>query len=261
MGDILAPVPRRRAKSKWLGLEIGAVVVIALVFVTPFAGGWGFPYHLACSESARGPPAILWTPVVLLNSPFRGSANATGLLIENGAPAPGAGGTITAVNGSSEGLFALAPWQLYSTSNQWVLGDGLGSPCIAPELATLLPGAIASPNGSWVTPVQLAAPGNVYSSNVPTQLALDGYESVAFDLNFNDSVHSTGGHGTCGAEGVGLAQSLEAINVTVPLGGYHLPAQVPDVVSLSYFLGPDGNWLIEVTPSAGLAFDFYPCAP
>lgn len=261
-GPGIAPTPvTRKPRRRWFVVVVAAAVVVVLLLVLPLLGTWGLPYHFACKRGAKQWSADLWTPVALVNSPFNGSANATGVLMGEDGPIAGAAGSIEAANGSSEGLFALVPWTIYPTSTYLELGAGSPTSCTGSFVAVMASFALGVNPLSDVTPIQLAGPGSHVTQAVSTGFTLDGYRSVEWNLSYNLSVRTVFGHGNCGGGGFGYFPVATELNVTIPSPDGNLGVVVPSIQLFSYYLRPNGNWLIQTSPSGAWAFDYYSCFP
>lgn len=237
-------------------IAVGAAVAAVILLTSPLLVG-GIPYHLACQQGSQAFNTALWTPIVISNSPFGGTANATGAMLAAGLPVPGLGGTVSATNGSTEGLFALMPWSVFSLSSGWVLGLGQNQPCSSHYDAVQDFTPILLPSGAFTASFELAPPGSMSTQGIPDSFFSAGASSVIFNPNFQNA---TGGLATCQGGGATQYLSLSAVLVAISGHGLTVPAIVPDVTVYTYrFPGSFGAWATDQSASAGLAFQYSTC--
>jgi hypothetical protein len=250
----------RKTSRRQIRVVIITVVVIAiLLLVPPLAGTWGLAYHWGCERGDLVTVIHLWTPVVLVNAPYNGTAYAAGVLMSGGEPIGGGGGSIEASNGSSEGLFALGEWLIYSTSRQLQSGPGASASCsgsLAPVLAPVL--GTVLPAGATVTPVQLGGPGSTVTQGVQTNFTLRGYPSVEWEMNYDPSNQPKANLTACPGGSARVLPIANRINVTVPFQNGSLRAVLSSEQVFIYALLPPGNWLVQASPSGTWAFDYHP---
>lgn len=246
----------RKPRRRWCIAAITAVVVIVLLLVLPLAGTWGLPYHWACEREAELAYGNLWTPLVLLNAPFNGTANATGTLMLNGQPVPGAAGSIEAANGSSEGLFGLVRYLIYSTSTDLELGPGQSDHCSG-SLTAVVGGYFVNPKtAASVTPVQLAPPGSTVTQEVETNFTLETYRTVEWgSMNYNTSAQPALNYSVCAS--TRFYPVYNQLNVTIEYQTSSLSVVLSSEQVFAYYLPPPGNWLIQVSNSGTWAFDYH----
>ena len=253
-GTPVAKKPRRRL----LAVVIVAVVVVVLLLTLPLVGTWGLPYHWGCKRGSLVAVGNLWTPVVLVNAPYHATAYAAGVLMSGGEPIGGGGGSIVAANGSSEGLFALGNWWIYSTSTQLQLGPGSSAPCstsLTPVLAGL---EVVLPGAAYVTPIQLAGPGNSTTHGVQTNFTLRGIPSVEWNTNYFSTEQPTANQTACPGGSAWDSPVANRLNVTIPYQNVSLSATLSSEQVFVYDLLPPWNWLIQTSPSGAWAFDYHP---
>lgn len=249
-----ARVARRRRRRIELVVVTAAVIAI-LIFVLPLIGAWGLPYHWACERESELGYADFWTPLVLLNSPFQGTANATGTLLLNGEPIPGAAGSIEATNGSSVGLFGLVRYLIFPMSTYLEFGAGRSAPCTAP-MEAVVGGYFVNPNtGAAVTPVELASAGRMATQGVQAGFTLDTYHTVGWgSMDYNFSVQPEANLTSC--ESIRLFPVYDQLNVTIQYEDSNLSIVLTSLQVFYYNLPPPGNWLVQNTASGTWAFDF-----
>jgi len=158
-----------------------------------------------CEMSQVGPPQTLWTPVLLLTSPYGGNSTGSSSVrswgsfsFEFTADFPLTSTTtkwltdsISASNGAVVGLFELANWTTYKLTTVWKIGIGNNNPCRASYTARI---TSAWFNGNAVQIDQLLPPGSQVDNKVPTSFNMVfyhnhiSYPSVIFGLlDFNSS--------------------------------------------------------------------------
>lgn len=246
-----------KSNQRYRLIEIVAVVVLVLLLVLPLIGAWGLPYHLVCNRGSEIVYGQFWTPIVLVNAPFNGTASATGAITSDGEAVAGAAGSIQTSNGSSKGLFALAPWAIYSTSTSLGLGAGPAAPCRGSSIAIMAPIIVGDPTtGALVTPVSLAGSGSMMTRGVQTNFTLDGYRSVDWNMNYNTSIPPAANQTSCAPTSLLPVQGR--LNITIPFQNSGQNAVVSSIQVFDYFLPPPGNWLIQNTLSGTWAFDYHP---
>jgi hypothetical protein len=246
--------------TRWvLPAVVIAVVVLAVLFLSPLAGVWGVPYHDACVRTDLiGPPVVLWTPLLVLDSPLNGSANATALMMgTNGLPEPGVGAHAAASDGASVGVFLLLPWSVYSVATKFVAGPGPAFPCAAAYEAVPSVATPATPSME----VTLLGAGTASDSDVPDSVVAQGVGSVLFNADWPGGTNFVE---TCGPDGGpgAVSTSLSGVPAVVPgssFGGRNVSVTVPDEASYSYSFPVGGSWGIGPSPSAGFAFEYYGC--
>lgn len=135
----------------------------------------------------------LWTPVILLNSPYQGSATGsssttytTGFTIASGGLSLSSSTSrttsdqISASNGQAKGFFELDQWTLYTTYNQWQPGGVIDRSCTQPYVAKITAPCSSGPNGCALLVQELLSPGSQSDQNEKTAISYNGYSSVRF---------------------------------------------------------------------------------
>ncbi len=136
-----SPAIRRRPRRKYalLGGVVGAVFVVAL-FLFTLIGTWAPVAHWTCTTTGSGPQFTdRWLPVVLLNSPYGGTASGVGVLpagFPGGLSIPMGWGT-SATNGTSAGAFFEVNWSVQGLGNVVTLGPGTNNRCSASQRVVL----------------------------------------------------------------------------------------------------------------------------
>ncbi len=241
-------------------------MLVGLALLTPLfaASSGGLVYHYTCGRTGA-PLAVerLWTPMILVNSPFGGVANATYTV-------PGVEWSTSAKNGSADGLFSLDNWTVYATGALAVPGPGLNEPCRQSYTALDL-------RGSSIAGVTLLPVNTTTDAQEPTQISqLDVltrtvYGSVIFANGYVPGTPTV--FDSCGSPGLGLPTQpfrSTALLLQIPyiLGNQvvNVSATLPDAVSFTYGFGIAGIWHFtdpnsgEHPSGGGLAFDYAPCS-
>lgn len=185
-------------------------------------------------EACRRGPALasqwLWTPLILLNSPYHGSANGSrsssiltftsgGLTLSS---AIGQGTVqIGASDGQATGFFELDEWTIYSTYNQYQAGFEDGA-CTQPYVAqiTSSPCSSGSP-GCQIVTHELLPMGTRSDEGEPTHLSAGGYPSVEFRNGYDPAAPPAGTLMDC-APGLTMSTSgnqAPGETLTVTIGG------------------------------------------
>lgn len=236
-------------------------LAIALPSVLPL--GFGILTHISCGTGSVVASAVLWTPRLLLNSPYLGSAwaNSSGWGV----------GPLT--NGSSVGVFSLEEWNLSPRQDRTVLGSGVDAPCAGGWAvnATARGGLVSYSLGHPLVASDAQEIGN-FSMTDWLPFSADygqNFSSVYFQNglpNLSDRTVST-----CGGPSAQLGASSSGYPVTVPfeVGPAHVlvATTVLSPVAYSYGFPADaGVWPVFTggSPGAGSlggwAFGYAPCA-
>jgi hypothetical protein len=266
-----AELPRARHRPRLVWLTIAVVVVAAVVLVPVGAPqvGYGVIRHVVCAKGPVLATEDFWTPLALLNSPYRGEGWAN--LSYRSALM-----SINATGGRAVGLFVLDEWNLTRLVNSSALGPGVSHPCTQGAQASpsegnsLLVDTIPNPsNESDVAEADQVVAGDfilgspLYGQNVT---------SVLFQNDYVDD--DAGGLGTCNASSPTLEPAYStSYPVVVPFDRnpssgapeYGFPAPVPIAVTYSYEFPAGGNYYFfdpsKASPpyGGGLAFDYMGC--
>ncbi|MGA7922863.1 MAG: hypothetical protein WCA77_02670 [Thermoplasmata archaeon] len=251
-------------RHAWIGVIVVCAVGAGILLLLPVLGGYGIVYYEACVKTGTISTEVLWTPLILLDSPYLGSASATSVRLESpgSSPVPGLSASLTASNGSAVGAFSLNQWTVYSQQTEFVPGAGPSAGCVASRSTVMAPSPIPLEDETTVLTVQLLGSGNTSDVLVPFSFMQLGIHSVYFAAGFQ--YDSDGGYGTCSGGGLGVSLGTEGIAVSVPfnLGSAFygiVPALVPADASYSYQIPPNGTWEVDSDTSVGLAFNFTAC--
>lgn len=255
---------KRRAKLG-LGIAVPAVIVaLVLTLPTLLDSSYQFLQHTECVTGGVVSQELRWTPLYIVDSPPKGSANATAF-----APNEPLRWT-TATDGESVGVFTLDRWVLYSQHTVWVSGPGQAQSC--PNLEAVdASRAGAGPASYGVNATVLLPSGSTSDANVPNSVNLTSdngtlYPSVEFFASYpagqtyNDTICGTNGY-----QSYTLTQSpleIVVVRFSTPGGSQvALPVVLNGITSLFYLLPAPGSWLIGWANSlnpygTGLAFEW-----
>jgi hypothetical protein len=162
--------------------------------------GVGLEYYGHCIQGSAVNTSKFWTPVLMLNSPFGGSASAiagvtisssftvsAGPLSLKSVETYGIGAQINATNGQATGVFQLDTWTTYSTTYSYNT-DPPSTPC------TQLYVSHVTGTSLTYTTEQLLKIGSPADVGEATSFSLDGYPSVIFSNGFQST---SGSYSTC----------------------------------------------------------------
>jgi hypothetical protein len=267
LGRCRATVPTRHALLNTVSMATVLVAFVALTFPSIGVGPYGPVGHVGCVPSSMN-VSRFWTPMILLNSPVGGSSQAKFY-------AAGDGWSISASNGSADGLFELDNWSLDRLTTEWLLGPGPNAPCAsafgATDVSRIPGGGLAGgiltmgllPENSTSDATELthfSYPDFVfYGRSVP-------YPSVIFHNSFTAATETT--YPACGGGAVAnipATATSSQVSVTVEFQDgpsvIVVNATVADSESFTYTLSPDatGTWAIDEVNAPGFAFAWTPC--
>ncbi|HXW67283.1 MAG TPA: hypothetical protein VEL82_05365 [Thermoplasmata archaeon] len=252
---------------------LGALVVVAVVvlattalYAAPSAGGaYGELEHSACVAGTPVAREVLWTPQVIINSPFGGTASGTITQIEaNGTAFQQT--TTWARNGTSDSIALALPWTIYRDHTDPVAGAGADAPCAGPYLAR--PSTASVLTTAWVSDENRTSDAGLPQQlNVSPEIAAtDG--SVLFSAGFtgpNEPVISN-----CPDGGrLSWTEESEYVHVDVPFdddGVVRTAGATMDLLTnYTYATSIPGTFYVENLGElpdsfgSGLAFDYIPC--
>lgn len=274
--EALLPLAKPRG---WSRRFVAAGTVFALVAIVgvpmlPWANA-GVVVHRGCVGGGEVAQATLWTPVLLLNSPYLGTSHGTALLQLPNSSVSRLTDSISATNGSSTGDFSLDNWSLSEMQDVWLLGPGIDSPCSSHFEAVDESRPAGFFSGGFTATVTLLPAGAKTDSGEPSSVVIVSpisgrpVSSVSFDMSFE---HNSWVDSACGGAGSSVIPTTEitGIPVDVPfqVGASTLTVHsvLPSQSSISYFIwnGATGVWQVDPTMSGNhqgsLAFSWSPCA-
>jgi hypothetical protein len=246
-------------------------------------------YYQACEASQEGSPQTLWTPVLLLTSPYNGTSTGSSSVSSWGSfsfeftqdfsltstTSKELTDLISASNGAVVGLFELTNWTTYKLTTVWEIGIGNNNPCEASYTAEI---TSAWFNGNAMQTYVLLPSGSQVDNNVPTSFNMVftrnhvSYPSVIFSsLDFNSSAID-GYFGDCYG-GYGITMTISASNwiegsITIPgygiSGGLTITQGSSTSTVYTYTIpnGFYGTWVYSTLSgqaSPGLAFSYSAC--
>ena len=250
-------------------LFIGAFVAMAVAPATFAAGGPPGPSPTYCSFLEVGGPYYYATPVVLLNSPYLGSASATSSVsytsyFSLGGPESSTstitGYSISASNGQSDGLFQIDGWYMYAHYCPNFVG-------YAAKIGT------TTVNGTTLmcTAPYILLSGTRSDAGEPTQTSCtvdcNTYQSISFNNGYSSANEYLS---TCSGVGTTAYTSTTTevgYSLTVSGGGYTSVSGTASLTSLQtqayQYTFPGGyQWAIQYVGSnsgSAWSFDFVGC--
>ncbi len=257
------PSGRKLTGRRILFAVIAAAVLVAAIAVVPLVvASWSLVAHYDCGAGAVVATRNLWSPVVLVNSPYGGFANGTRT---NPIPLGTSRMTTSATNGTAMGLFEMKEWSIAPWVRVLVAGPGTNAVCTgfvaAGNLSARYLEVVALPSPNTTSDAGQSAPlsfadlfGNVHSS----VLSDNGYSE-------SDLVVTT-----CGRGSVAMATRASRITVGIPFSldgsSYTASATVDAALNYTYsFPANFGTWSVDDlnvgahAPGGGWAFSFTPC--
>jgi hypothetical protein len=252
-----------RLKKYSLIVVVVVAAAILILPVTPVAVG--LVYHSECRSGTVLNQTDLWTPWIVLDSPFNGSSQATVVgLNPNGSST--SSGPLIAANGSAVAEFSLNRWTLWSLSTVWVLGAGTDAPCQGPYTAAIDSRPIPFDNGGasrFLINVSLLGSGNESDAIQPDWVSILGYRSVDFGIPFVNNANFVD---TCANGGTGLNQSLTpkvaAVGVPFHLASGNITVALWISAQGDYvyhYPGGAGVWWLMLNPTGAFSFEWTKC--
>lgn len=224
-----------------------AVVFVAIALV-PLAAPWALVAHYECGPGVQVASELLWTPLVLVDSPYGGYANGSG------TGGFGTGGS----NGSSAGSFEEMRWNVSTSARVLVSGPGSNEVCTG-YLARM-----GERSGGYL--VTSLGPRNA-TSDLGQNTTVAGRDSVIFHNGYMEADRTLS---TCTGGPLFMSVKARSMAIQVPfpiLGGTATASATLDgAYNYTYtFPGHFGTWKIDDlntgsdAPGGGLAFEFAPC--
>ena len=213
----------------------------------------------------------LWTPVVLINSPYGGSASGSsttevysqysfsyGPCSYTTLTSEDATYGVSATDGNSSGVFLLYKWVSYPTETYAVIGDGVNQYCAQPYVSEISGNSLNVAYLGYYTGSPPSDAGE--TTNLP---AYEGYNFVAFH---NGYTSDNSGYSACDAPGAQYSVSDSTFETISASGGYDtVSGDMPMILgtgastSFTYIFPAYGVWNVTFLgngyPSA-LAFDY-----
>ncbi len=263
------PLSRKASRGALSRLEVLLALAVASLVVTGIAviplvvgSPWSLVAHYACGPGPAIAKEDLWTPLVLVNSPYGGSANGTGTY-----PIPGgwSSDSVGVVNGSATAALVLETWSVSPSLPVLVAGPGPNAVCTG-----FL--ALGTMDGMYQN-TALQPNGTTTDAGQPTSIVradpyANSYDSVRFHNGYSEQDLSVT---TCGASSIVLGARATSIAVEVPFiqDGSTRTASATIDATFNYtytFPANFGTWSIDDlntganAPGGGWAFSFAPCA-
>ncbi|MCL4445177.1 MAG: hypothetical protein M1464_05945 [Candidatus Thermoplasmatota archaeon] len=230
----------------------------------------GIPYECRVLSNAVN-TTYLWTPVVLINSPYGGSASGYSTTEVYSrysfsyGPGPYTTQTseeatywVSATDGNSSGIFLPYKWVSYPTKTYAVIGNGVNQYCAQPYVSEISGNPL---NVAYLGYYTGSPPSD---AGEPTNLpAYEGYNFVAFH---NGYTSDNSGYSACDAPGAQYSVSDSTIETISVSGGYDTVSGDMSIIlgtgastSFTYIFPAYGVWDVTFLgngyPSA-LAFDY-----
>ncbi len=240
------------------GVAIGAVLAVSVLSVPGL-----FAQHTLCRTLGQVQPTIrAWVPLVLMNSPYRGSVNGGTAQSQMITPA---------TNGAAYWMGDLENITIYATENVTIEGSGPSLPCNTMFQVHL------TDQGYSAAGFPIMGPGNTSDASEPHLIDLNSTpfnasrSGVTNSIRFNNSfAKATGGLlSTCsGALDLNVTAQRLTLSVVFARQGvnYSVLFDVPDDLQYFHYWFPaNGTWAVdnlsmEGGPGGGLAFDYLgPC--
>lgn len=248
-------VPRRILLFAVLAAILLVASIAALPMIVP--ASWSVLTHVECAPGTTVATLDLWTPVVLVNSPFGGFGNGTGTYPTSSG---WWGMNFTVVNGGAAATFELNAWSVGPSVPVLVAGPGANAICSG-YLGTYQ-------EGGGYTGAALLQPESAMSDvGEDVSFSYGDHASVLFNNGFSEREFSVS---TCLGGPVMLATRASSLLVQVPfmLNGANHTASARIQADFNYtysFPGNFGTWWIDDldtganAPGGGWAFSFEPC--
>jgi hypothetical protein len=243
-------------------LAISIVILAGVVSAAAFL-------HYTCVQGRKVGAEVLWTPILLLNSPYLGYANATSVAISSqGAPIDLQAGQLNLINGAAAGLFSLVNWSIYEQHTVLSLGlpgnQGCNSYVAVYDTSSFLSG----PHTFGLLPA-----GTTSDVNEARSVQFDHIPSVFFNNSFYFGVPGEFGISTCygGVGGIYNHPTANSIQVELQFRNSTITSHVSIVGVYCYYLPSGGTWNVDgpiigsagqspIQPSSGdMAFNFSNC--
>ena len=253
---------------------------VAGLVVFSLMGTWAPLFHWTCTNQTQlAHEANAFVPVVLVNSPYGGSASGNGSMAWNfpgawnGAPPPPGnvfriGWGTSASNGTTVGAFYTVNVSLYRVADVVQWGAGSNNRCTGQVRIEL-----QAPSIYGVTSAFVPTPSNLSDMGEATNVTIYTAQAVArttptFDNSFNASNREN--ISTCGAAPLVLPVITSSLTVffrfSVVGQTYSVPYVLPFLESFNYsFPANFGTWQIDDLsvpggPGGGWAFNYVgPC--
>jgi hypothetical protein len=181
------------------------------------------PHNNMCVTDKVIGSVNLWTPIVMVNSPYLGSATGSssgsvyssftitsGAVVFTSTSSTTTTASVSASNGQAVGQFELDTWTFYSVKNKLSYTN---KPCTQTYVAK-----ITARIGSYTGAYELLSAGSTSQANEITSFTRDGYKSIVFH---NEYTRADGQISTCGTgdANYGVTQTTStSLSFSVTLG-------------------------------------------
>lgn len=234
--------------------------------------------HVICVQGPAVGSALIWTPVILLNSPYGGSASGsttttTQVTIRIASGNPNYGGALVEVsstnsitsnisvrNGAAGGSFELDNWTFYQANTVWAGGDGQDNPCTQPYVAK------KTAYAGYTFNYKFFNEGNTTDVNEPTSITYKGHNSFVFHNGWDTTRPADGSIADCN---LAYTYSVTTTNAATEGISYSFPGTniVSGTLTMStsssntytYNFPANGLWNIQYlgSPMGNTALAFY----
>jgi hypothetical protein len=271
-------VGQSRTGKRLLAAIFVAPIVLASLAGVPLVMGWssGLIEHTQCQRTGGSWVERLWTPVLILNSPYLGNASASALLAS-----PNQIGSesvsLTAQNGATVAIFSLDNWSVSAQRTVMVAGPGIGGSCASPFQAVDDSRSQAAYSGPIRQSVYLQSAPGLNDQAIPDHVALADpsggsssrmYDSVVYDATFRSSTLPAVVSCQDFHQGAIPQPATGQLPVSVPVwgaGATSVEVVLPSSATFSYNIPAtaQGTWQVDDLASggvSGLAFEWSACA-
>jgi len=259
------PVKARRGWKRWGTLLGVAIVVLIVVLALPtWVGGWAPLAHWTCQRGSDVANETVQIPSLLLNSPYGGRVWGNVTFPLGFLPFGLVGESTGDANGGADWAGFQSNITVSTVENQTVWGPGSNVRCSEPFSVSL------SPIGNPSLGITLLGAGNLSDQHEPTVL-FPGYVNTIYFLNGFEAANSEN-VSTCG----GPTQSVPLVTSTSLTLWAHFVSDghnstaaftVPIVDSQYHYWFPAnfGTWQVDNLsapggPGGGWAFSYTPCS-
>jgi hypothetical protein len=244
---------------------ITLVGVVAVILILPFTPAQlGLAFHLGCQVGSVVESEVLWTPWLVVDSPFGGTADGVAN-VTNPAGNMVSSGPVVADNGSAVAEFSLNNWTVRTQSQGWILGPGADQACSGAYFVSLDRIPVRPPTSSstnFLINVSLLGEGNTSDASQPHAITAGGHSSVVFGVNFTNNYNFID---TCQGSGITekVTVSEEAVGVPVSIPGtggiIAVEVSVQAFYVYQYPGAPGGVWYRMFAPWGALSFEWAHC--
>jgi hypothetical protein len=207
--------------------------------------------HSYCAANALT-SGQLWTPVILLNSPYGGSSQGSSTTTTytsysfaydnlgsfSSSTSSYVSSELSDSNGAASGFFQLDTWTIYSLHTVSEPGPGLNEVCTASESAEI------TETSSNIYTTYLVQPGTQSDVNELTSFSFNGYGSATFS---NGYTSQTGTYYNCAPSSFSTGETDQtSVSASISLNGYAVSGTATmtssATTSFTYNFPNSGTW-------------------